>query len=325
MSEEEKMLYASKLKESGTLTLVESGREARSYFQSRKVIKVSVPALDEVLEGGLEAGNFYLFLGAAKSGKTTMLRSIAFSMAKAGTPIVYVNFEQIGPNSYAKIYNLLHGSKFQDDIETQPEEAARRIEMIESRLQTPGVSKLGHIPFYIAFWPKDIEYPAFNATIKPKLKEMIDFLRLLYPDTDPVLVLENLSDIYNERLNASDNLVNIVTQTAQDIKRFAMTEGVPILLAHHTNKLQGNEPTLDDVRDSKRVVDLAHSIFASYVETYVDKLGFDQYKRVFKYIAGRGMSDPKKWDVTLDGATAVLDPYSPPPAQTKKVNFKSKS
>jgi len=307
--------------DSGLKQIIESARTAREIYLTRRPVSVAFPEIDAILDGGLEAGNFYLFLGAAKSGKTTTLRSLAIRAARTGYPVLYVNFEQPGENSLAKIYNMLNRSNFQRDIVYSPEETARRIESFEQDLQV-GAKKLERLPFWIAFWPKDLDPVAFNITIKQKLSESIAEIREKDPEKrKPLVILENLSDIYNERVNGRDSLTNIVTQTAQDIKRFAMSEDVAILLAHHSGKIRGEEPTLDDVRDSKRVVDLAHSIFTTYVEDYEDALGFQQFRRVLKYMGGRGMSDPRRWIVRLDGVDVELEDYTEPP---KKSNSKRK-
>ena len=157
--------------------------------------------------------------------------------------------------------------------------------------------------------------------VKEKLSQSIAEIQMLDPQKrKPIVIMENLSDIYNERVSGNDNLVNIVTQTAQDIKNFALMEEVAIFVAHHTGKIQGEEPTLDDVRDSKRVVDLAHSIFCAYATVETDALGITRNHYKLKYIAGRGSSESQRWDVTVSGPDMTLTPivYNPEPTTRKK-------
>ncbi len=314
---------ADEIKNDGLLKLTAAGRTAREIYLTRRPISLAFPEIDQILDGGLEAGNYYLFLGAAKSGKTTTLRSLAIRAARTGYPVLYANFEQPGENTYAKIYNLLNNAKFQEEVSTNGVEVVRRIESLEQDIQ-PGVNKLQSLPLWIAFWPKGLETLTFNGTIKEKLKESIVFIQQMDPDNRrPLIIIENLADIYSERLHGNDNLTNIATQTAQDIKRFAMTEDVPVLLAHHSAKLDGREPQLDDARDSKRVVDLAHSIFTTYVENYEDALGFPQSRRILKYLGGRGMGEVKKWIIALRGVDIDLLDYEEPPEKVdlRRIDF----
>jgi len=126
----------------------------------------------------------------------------------------------------------------------------------------------------------------------------------------PVIILENLSDIYNERVKGNDSLTNIVTQTAQDIKNFCIKEQCSIFLAHHTSKLMPGQirPSMDDVRDSKRVADLAHSIFAAFIREETDKKTKAITSKVhhLAYLAGRGQSDYEEWQVEIDKLDMIL-------------------
>lgn len=287
--------------------LLMAGREARTSYLIQRPVSTGSSEIDRVLEGGLEGGNFYLFLGSAKNGKSTVLRCLGMTLAKS-FPVLYVNFEQTGKNVYSKIYSLNFGRDFRTDIQTNPDVANKNIESL------PG------IPFYIAFWPEKLDEKSFNRQVRPCLKKSVEDIMAADPEhRKPVIILENLSDIYNERLHGNDNLVNIVTQTAQDVKNFAIEQDIAILLAHHTGKLQGDEPTLDDVRDSKRVVDLAHSIFCAYIRKVKDPIVGDRNRYMLKYVAGRGMSESVRWDVMVNGLSMMLAPLgsTPPPVSSK--------
>jgi len=274
--------------------LKEAGRIARNVYLSKKSVSTCNYEIDSVLEGGIESGNFYLFLGSAKNGKSTILRCIGMQLSK-NFPILYVNFEQTAANVYGKIYSLVYGRDFRSHIHSDPEAADANIE------------KLPNDPFYIAFWPDKLGNKAFNMDVKGMLKANIEQIEEEDPEhRKPVIIIENLSDIYNERIGSRDNLVNVVTQTAQDIKNFAISEDVAIFLAHHTGKISGSEPMLDDVRDSKRVVDLAHSIFCAYVEVEPTVMGGQHYNYFLKYVAGRGASEPKRWKVEVTGIDMQL-------------------
>jgi len=283
-------------------SLKEAGRESRSSYLRQRVIKTGYGELDTVLDGGLEGGNFYLFLGSAKNGKSTILRSIGMEIAKT-TPVLYVNFEQTGRNVYSKLYTLKYNSAFRTDIIENKTEANMRIEGFpESN-------------FYIAFWAEKLDNKAFNKELKLHLSESIYNIGAKH-GTLPIVIIENLSDIYNERIGGRDSLTNVVTQTAQDIKNFAIKHDISILLAHHTSKLNGDEPHLDDVRDSKRVVDLAHSIFSAYIIVEQDEVvedGERYIKNVYsyrlKYIAGRGLGEARIWEVKVNGLDMELLPF----------------
>lgn len=285
------------------LTLKEAGREARTDYLRQRSVSTGSTEIDRVLEGGVEVGNFYLFLGSAKNGKSTVLRCLGMTLART-FPVLYVNFEQTGKNVFAKIYSMRYGLDFRSGVHERAEETSRNIEALPD------------IPFFISFWTDKLETKSFNMGVKEKLAQSIAEIQLLDPQRrKPIVIMENLSDIYNERIGGGDNLVNIVTQTAQDIKNFALMHEVAIFIAHHTGKIQGDEPNLDDVRDSKRVVDLAHSIFAAYAKVETDALGVTRNHYRLKYIAGRGSSEPMRWDVSVRGPDMTLTPivFTPTP------------
>lgn len=290
------------------LKLHEAGARALAEYASRKFIQTNIQEIDEVLEGGIESGNFYLFLGPAKSGKSLFLRTLGISLAK-NTPVLYCNFEQLGSNTFSTIYKMYYGSSLQEGIKED-------LEVVNSNIQ-----KLPEVPFYIAFWPDKLDNKAFNIDVSKMLETSIVEIAKKHDGQKPIVVFENLSDVYNERIGRNDNLVNVVTQTAQDIKNFCIKHEVTVFLAHHTGKIQGDEPTLDDVRDSKRVVDLAHSIFCSYIRSYeLEENGYkvkkDDY--LLAYLGGRSMTSKRTWNVEIGvGSKFTLTPYLGIPVQSK--------
>lgn len=284
------------------LRLPEAGLRSVGEYLKLRLIPTGVSVLDEVLEGGLEQGNFYLFLGPAKSGKSSFLRSLGLALAKK-TPILYVNFEQLGRSSFSTIFQKIHGQPLRMAIQANESLALEQ------------VVRMPNDPFYIAFWPDDLDNKSFNVSVSGLLERSIFEIKALEKGVLPIVIMENLSDIYNERLGAKDNLVNIVTQTAQDIKNFCIKHEVTVFLAHHTGKITGEKPVLDDARDSKRVVDLAHSIFCSSRHDSDD--GQSSYR--FSYLGGRGMGGTKYWEISYGmSGEIILIPYAPPVKKSTK-------
>ena len=278
--------------------LREAGREAAQEYLRQRSVSTGQKELDEVLEGGIEAGNYYLWMGAGKAGKSTSLRCLGMKLAET-FPVLYVNFEQLGRNSFAKIYQLRYGETFREQIHKNTQGTMENI------------ARLPDIPFHIAFWPDTLQEKSFNTTIKPLLVKSVEEIRANDPEKrTPVIILENLSDIYNERLHGGDSQVNIVTQTAQDIKNFNIQYETVTFLAHHCAKLAKGQtrPSMDDVRDSKRVVDLAHSIFVCFKREDVDqKTGaIVSSTRHLAYLAGRGSGEYKEWQVAVNGLEMSL-------------------
>ena len=293
--------------------LRDAGREAATEYLRQRSVSTGNTEIDTVLEGGIEAGNYYLWMGSAKGGKSTTLRCLGMRLAET-FPVLYVNFEQLGRNVFAKIYQLRYNATFREEVHADIDQTMANI------------SRMPDIPFYIAFWADDMDEKSFNTTIRPKILESITYMR----DNDPgkripIVIMENLSDIYNERVHGGDNLVNVVTQTAQDIKNFCIKHEVAMFLAHHSAKLAAGQkrPQMDDVRDSKRVVDLAHSIFVNFVREDVDKKTGEAISKTYHlaYLAGRGQSEYKEWEVKVNGlnmelcSTSQLYPRSMPPVR----------
>lgn len=280
------------------LRLHDAGRQAIQEYLRQRSVSSGVPAIDGVLEGGIEAGNFYLWLGASKAGKSTTLRALGLALSR-NFPVLYVNFEQLGRNVFAKLYEQQFHVSLREEVHKNPE------------LSFENVLKLPDRDFYLAFWTDTLQNRSFNGGVREKLLESVEWMRKNDPqERTPVLILENLSDIYNERVGGQDSLTNVVTQTAQDIKNFCIGNGVSAFLAHHSAKLAKGQsrPSMDDVRDSKRVCDLAHSIFAAFVREDCEK-GTDKVLRTTRhlaYLAGRGRGEYAEWDVAMDGLTMNL-------------------
>lgn len=280
------------------LRLRDAGRQAIQEYLQQRSVSSGVKEIDDVLEGGIEAGNFYLWLGSAKAGKSTTLRALGMALAK-NHPVLYVNFEQLGRNVFAKLYEQQYRTSLREEVHKNAE------------LSFENVLKLPDHDFYISFWTDALENKSFNMGVKEKLLESVEWLRERDAEKRcPVVIMENLSDIYNERVGGDSSLTNVVTQTAQDIKNFCLKHEIAIFLAHHSAKLGRGQtrPSLDDVRDSKRVVDLAHSIFVAFVREEFEK-GTDKVvsqTRHLAYLAGRGKGEYHEWGVKMDGLTMKL-------------------
>lgn len=280
------------------LRLQDAGRQAISEYLQQRSVSSGVDQVDFVLDGGVEAGNFYLWLGASKSGKSTTLRALGMALAK-NFPVLYVNFEQLGRNVFAKLYEQAFQISLREEVHKNPE------------LSFSNVLRMPNHDFYIAFWTDKLENKSFNMGVREKLLESVEWMRTQdKQNRTPIIIMENLSDIYNERVGGGDNLVNVVTQTAQDIKNFCIANELSVFLAHHSGKLGKGQtrPTMDDVRDSKRVVDLAHSIFTAFVREEYEK-GTDRVvsqTRHLAYLAGRGKGEYHEWNVHMNGLEMIL-------------------
>jgi len=277
--------------------LKDAGRESMRELLSFHPVPTGNSEIDTILEGGIEMGNYYLFLGAAKAGKSTFLRCLGMSIAEKH-PVLYLNFEQRARSTFSKIYELTYKHTLREMVH-------HNLELVENN-----ISKLPDFPFYVAFWPDDLDTKSFNKVIQHRLEKNLELIAENDPEKrKPIVFIENLSDIYNERINGQDNMVNVVTQTAQDIKNFCIKHDIAIFMAHHSAKMERGqiEPSMDDVRDSKRVIDIAHSIFSVYSVHKTDALGRETYDRKMKYIAGRGAGNPKKWNVIVEGLKVRLE------------------
>lgn len=290
------------------LKLREAGQRSLAEYLTLRPIKTGIVELDDVLEGGIEQGDYYLFIGASKSGKSTVLRNIGLTLAES-IPVIYINFEQLGRNVFSALYKLRTGRAMRDDI-------LRDQDMVDDEIQ-----RFPNIPFYMAFWADDLKSKSFNQEITNKLKKSIEVIRNLEGER-PVIVFENLSDVYNDRIKGSDNVENVASQTILDIKNFCKDNEVAMFLAHHTPKLNGKIPLIENARDSNRIADLAHSIFSCHVvEEKEEYLGVEVEKKyhVLSYLRGRSFSDSKKWKVILNtNGGFKLEEYTKPKENKRK-------
>lgn len=283
----------------------EAGRRARGEYLLQRSIVTGNAEIDSVLNGGVELGQFYLVLGPAKHGKSTFMRCLGLSIAKSH-PVLMVNMEQLGRTVISKIYSMIYGTSLRNHVHSDPSMADLNIESLPA------------IPFYVAFWTDGLESRAFDV-IEEHLKKSIEALA----EKDefkrkPIVILENLTDMYAEGLGGRDQVTNVVTKTAEMIHKFCVRNKIALFLSHHTAKLHGDEPDMDDVRDSKRVCDLAHSVFASYVKVEMDPLS-GEYKNNYylKFISGREQGDSVRWRVRTSGVNVNLERIKFIPDQKK--------
>jgi energy-coupling factor transporter ATP-binding protein EcfA2 len=272
-------------------TLQDSMNSALAEYAFVKPISTGFPELDQVLGGGLEAGNFFLMLGPAKSGKSTILRCIGLKMAETN-PVIYANVEQLSRTTSGKIFQMYYGEDFRV--------SAQGMDPIKAAHMRGKIYQMPSIPFYITAFEDSIGSKAFNGQVGKMLGEAVDAVENIH-GVKPVVVLENLTNVYNERTGSKDNLTNIVSQTIDDIDTFCRMKQVAVVIAHHTPKILGDRPGLDDVRDSKRVTDLAHAIFCCYTKEAVDKgtgrVEFRDHRLAF--LAGRESDEYKDWSVQV--------------------------
>ncbi len=244
------------------------------------------------------AGTWSIRLRRHPKSRGTTLRCLGLAIAK-NHPVLYVNFEQLGRNVFAKLYQ-------------QQFHVSLRQEVHENTNQSfENVLKMPNHDLYLAFWTDKLQNKSFNMGVRERLKAEVDILRAADKEKRmPVIIMENLTDIYNERMNGQDNVTNMVTQTAQDIKNFCIENEMSIFLAHHSGKLARGQkrPSMDDARDSKRVCDLAHSIFTAFKREDVDQKTGEVMATSYHlaYLAGRGSGEYKEWDVSVKGLEMTL-------------------
>lgn len=287
----------------------EAGRRARAEYLTQRSVVTGNPEIDSVLFGGVELGQFYLVLGPAKHGKSTFMRCLGLSIAKHH-PILMVNMEQLGRTVISKIYSMVYGTSLRNHVHENPDLADLNIE------------SLPDLPFYVAFWTDGLESRAFNV-VEKHLKESIEAIAAKDKfGRKPIVILENLTDMYAEGLDGRDQVTNVVTKTAEMIHKFCIRNQIAMFLSHHTAKIHGDEPEMDDVRDSKRVCDLAHSVFASYVRVELDPLS-GEYKNKYylKFISGREQGDTVRWRVITNGINVNLERVKFVPNETKKPKY----
>lgn len=268
--------------------LPDSVEKAIFEYAGMSFTPTGINFFDKTFNGGLEDGSIYLFVGPAKSGKSTILRSLGYSISKK-RPVIYANFEQLHRNVTAKLYEMFTGTDLRGMLQDNADGVWESLKLFPD------------VPFYLVKWTDALDNKAFNLEVKTQLHENVRQVREEF-GVSPVLILENLTDIYNERMTGSgDSLYQIAGQTALDIKNFAIKEEIPVLLAHHTPKITGIRPTLDDVRDSKRIADIAHSVFCMFAIEEIDSLTGTTVSRErhVAYIGGRDYGEYLQGSVTV--------------------------
>ena len=185
--------------------------------------------LDELLSGGFEDGRLYVLSAPTKNGKTVMAQTFMYNLAQNNQASLMFSYEM----GWQEIV-----SKFQD------------MDNVTGNTKT-------NLPMYLPMelhrGGGELQFQWLYEAIKKAKEEqniklaIIDHLHFLLP----------LKDFRNTSF--------IIGGIVREIKRIAISVGVPIILIAHTTKLKDDKkPDLSDIRDSSFIAQEADVVMMMY-------------------------------------------------------------
>lgn len=160
-------------------------------------LPIGSPALDELLEGGLEGGAITLLFGEAGSGKTNICLQVARNVALAGKKVVYIDTEGVSLERLMQIA----GDRYEDvmknvlffephSFEDQEKAVEKAVRLAESSLEV-GAIILDSATIHYRLTRND-EEKGLRKSLSPQLAKLLGVAR----DKDvPVLLT---SQVYTD-------------------------------------------------------------------------------------------------------------------------------
>lgn len=204
--------------------------EAMADGKKKPYVKSGYGNMDYMLGGGFMNGGLYILAARPGVGKTTIGLQIADSVAKSGVPTLFMSLEMPKEQITAKRVAAQAGMNYTKII-------TGNLERDDWQKVSDSCSELGEYPLTINRKP--------SATV-----DEIGFLARRVKDLG-FIVVDYLGLIRN---NNGKSQYEKITDTSNNLKRLALTLGVPILcLAQLNREVEGrqtNKPRTSDLRDS---------------------------------------------------------------------------
>lgn len=209
-----------------------------SYNQLLEKIKLEpqikpVPSPYEglnVMTDGFDPGRLYVLGAPPKMGKTTLVTSIMYKLAKKGTKTLLFSYEV----SWQEIVRTIEGMEIFDQI-------------------TPGTV---NVPF---FMPTALH----RGGDKLQLQWLLEAIAKAKEEGVELIAIDHLHFLIPYQM--TDNFSIVVGNVVREIKRLAVMFQIPIILIVPMKNLQtAREPTFWDVRDSSMILHEADDVMIMY-------------------------------------------------------------
>jgi replicative DNA helicase len=201
------------------------------------------PRLDRIL-GGLDRGRMSVLLAAPGAGKTTFSNQVAYTVAAAGAPVVYVSFENSPDDLVLKQVARIAGKNASE---------------IRRGMVSPASLQAAYETFQRGAGQRLFYVTGTSATSIETLRAALDQVQRRHPELPPVLVVDFLQRLATTSMvvgrgSGLDDMRGRVGIIAQQLRELATETGAHIWAISSTNRAAYNTekatPTLASARES---------------------------------------------------------------------------
>lgn len=194
--------------------------------------------LDEMLDGGLRAGQLVIIGARPSMGKSALAVSIGMNVAKAGYPVGMFSLEMPAEELASRQLSMVsqvHLSKIR---------RSERLNQHDWSQITRGIEELRQYSFHIS------EHSGIN------INQLRNRARKLKRQTGLKLLIVDYLGLMGQT-NPKDNRNNALGEVTRGLKNLAKELGIPIIclaqLGRDVEKRTGARPVLSDLRDSGEI------------------------------------------------------------------------
>ena len=263
--------------------------EARMTMASRKCVKTNIPHIDNLLDGGLGAGELGVIVGSAGGGKSWVLCKFGAEAMRQGKNVLHVTLE-LNENYVGLRYDSIFTKIDFQDIRNNRETVESSLKEIDGRLV--------------------IKYYPIKTIAALTIKNHVERLALLGKKIDLVILdyADILRSIASEKGNSSyQDAGNIY----EEIRGVAGELGLPVWTASQTNRGGATEDVIQahNIADSYRKIMTADVVISVSRKTADKSKGTARFHIMKNRFGADGLTFPAKMDTSC-GQIQLFDPSS---------------
>lgn len=263
--------------------------EARMSMAARKTVKTGIPQIDDLLDGGLGAGELGVIVGSAGGGKSWVLCKFGAEAMKQGKNVLHVTLE-LNENYVGLRYDSIFTKIDFQDIRKHKELVQEKLEEIDGRLV--------------------IKYYPIKTIAALTIKNHVERLALLGKKIDLVVLdyADILRSISAEKGNSSyQDAGNIY----EELRGVAGELGLPCWTASQTNRGGATEDVIQahNIADSYRKIMTADVVISVSRKTSDKSKGTARFHIMKNRFGADGLTFPAKMNTSC-GDIELFDPNS---------------
>lgn len=242
----------------------------RQSINQSEVYPLQMPCFDDVIMGGVTAGDLVVIAGLTGNGKTTLAQDWTMSLLRGdpGIKALWFSYEVLASHLWSKFQSM--GANREDLVFIPAKHSTGNVAWVEAKIKE-GKEKFGIKAVFI------------------------DHLGFLLPKSSSMFGGKQMS------LNYS----SFLTQVVRDLKTIAIAEEVVIFLPVHMKKVQSRErmSDLDDIKDSSGIGQESDLVFLIERERNKDK----DVRTYFTENTKITLAKNRKTGITVVGDFKMLD------------------